>query len=533
MSNQNYPYNLIEAIYEDTKDSESHIANADVPSFYETLKLIPENERIALTRRYRDGATFKECGQSIGEPSTRSMQIIKTGLKRLRRYGRHNYFRINPETGVAYTRDEIEPYIGELELSTGTENCLVYAGYSTIEKVRPLSEERLKRIRNFGEKHYQEFAEKIAAYEQENGLTPYPKEQYPNNMARAVYTGQDDDVPFSPDDITRLSYAVTTISKQERMAVLMKYKNGLNVKEISEQVGMTGNRIDQIIQRGLRKMMFTSRVEYSKPAPRTKTKNKTAPEKTKPKPSMKDLYPYNLLTEIFGRDDNINTAYIQGLYEQIETLPETYQTYLKLRYQFGLTRVNCGLRMEKSAYQIEQLEMQAHRKLRDKKEDGLLTAVATKQFVKTQLHNAELVRENQALKNLVKAVAEGSIKTEALDIQEAKSESERIDGVLLTPIEALDISVRTHKVLSLHRWDTLHDITRHTREEFRALRRVGAVVENEIDKMLARYGLSFKDESPEKPTNTPVQKPLSTIDVRDAERGLRNEPLVIEMSRNQ
>lgn len=532
MNNQDYPYNLIYAMYKDVADSQNHINAVHVPSLYATLELIPKNEHIVLLRRYRDGVTLSECGRSSGHPASAVLQLISNGLKRLRRYGNHNYFQVNPATGFAYNRDEIKPYIGELKLSTGTENCLVSAGYSTIEKVRPLSEDELKLIHKFGEKHYQEFVEKLSIYEQANGLTPYPKEPYPDNLARAVFKNRDATIPLEPDEMAQLNFGLTTLSKQELKLVLMKYKDGQSMTDIGKQVNMTGNVVNQTIQRAVRKLTALPIKQVKE------TLVETAPKQVKKgknesKPQLKDIYPYNLLTEIFGRNDNLSTVYVNGLHQQIETLPEIYRTYVMLRYEFGLTRVNCGKRMEKTGYQIEQLEMLVHRKLRDKKDDGLLTAVPTKQYVDTLKHRNQLIRENEALKNLVRAITDGNIKPEDIEIQTPQDETERLDGVLITPIEELDISVRAHKALSLNRWDTLHDITRHTRDEFKALRRVGATVENEIDELLTRYGLSFKGESAEELPDNPVNKPLSTLDVRDAELGLRDAPLVIEMVKTQ
>src|SRR5690606_34331348 len=140
--------------------------------------LMPENERIILIGRYQDGKTFKESGRAAGESSSSAVQSVKKGLRRLRRYGNHNYFTINPKTGIAYTPDEIEPSISELKLEAGTENALFEAKHTRINQVRGLTEEQLKLFRNFGEKHYQDFVEKLAAYEQAHGLTPVPKATY-------------------------------------------------------------------------------------------------------------------------------------------------------------------------------------------------------------------------------------------------------------------------------------------------------------------------------------------------------------------
>ena len=149
MTNQEYPYNLIRAIYGDQDTDDTHVRNVDIPNFYRTLDLLPNIERTAILRRFQDYATLKESGRSIGESSSSTTQIIRRGLKRLRRFGDHHYFDINQATAAPYPHNEIEPHIGELQLNTAVETCLSRAGYNTIQQVRPLSEEQLKAIPHF------------------------------------------------------------------------------------------------------------------------------------------------------------------------------------------------------------------------------------------------------------------------------------------------------------------------------------------------------------------------------------------------
>lgn len=533
MTNQEYPYNLIRAIYGDHDADDTHVSHTDIPNLYRTLDLLPDIERTALLMRYQDYATLKETGRSIDESSSSTSQIIRKALKRLRRFGDDHYFDIHPITRKPSDHSEIDAHICELQLSSGAETCLISAGYHKISQLRPLPEAKIKSVHNFGETHYREYQEKLAIYEQKHGLSAIPKPQYPANLILAIY--EDTKNPESyieTTDIQGLELAINTLSKQEQLFVFMKYKDEQSAQEIGEQTHLSTNRVAQTIRRGVLKMKHMSRKRYFEKGLDGDTQLTPKERTVSPKTELTNFYPYNLLSQIMDKNENVQSIYVPELFKHIESLPENFKTYIKLRYEFGLTRLNCGKRMSKTNYEVEQLEIQVHRKLRNLKNDGALSANPSSQLTKKVEENHMLRQENQALKNLIKSIVNGTIKPEDIMVKESNHQSNKNSSVLATPIEQLDMSSRAHKILSIHRWDTLGDIAGHTRKEFKALRRVGVGIEQEIDTMLMRYGLSFKGESNNEDT-TSERHHLTPLDVRDAERGLRDTPLTIEMMKHQ
>lgn len=494
MQEEQYPQNLILDMYADTGKTNQLIKQIDIPSLLETLNYLTDSEHIGILKRYQEGTTFRKVGDAIGENTISARQTVARGLKRLRRFGEHNYFHLNPTTGQAYTRDEIEPYIGELKLNSAAETALIRAGYETIEQVRPLSEDELKAIPNFGERHYENYAEKIAAYEKQNELIPYPKVTYPENLLNAIYGERKEKRPGDKfTNLEEIEQALQMLSNQERLFILKKYKDGFSMQRIGDEVGLSINRVSQAIHRGLLKLKEKSRTKYYEPA--------GSPQTPKPRPRIKavlqDVYPYNLIAKIMGTDDSyLRTAYLEGFHQEIKRLPETFRTFVRLRYEFGLTLAACGKRMNKSEYELELIERRTHQKLRDKKQDGLLTAVSKSQVVEMQHQQSRLMNENKELKTLLQQVATGELKPEDVPLPTPETEAKPLHANESIPIEKLELSVRAYNALSINRWNTLHHITQHTREEFMALRRVGVTVEREIDQLLAEHGVSFKDETP-------------------------------------
>lgn len=488
MQNSDFPNNLIRDLYNDIESIDDKIQQIHTPSLLATLAYLSENERNGILRRYQDGLTFRKVGETIGQQSTIAQQTVKRGVKRLRRFGDHHYFHIDPRTGTAYTPDIPNRYIGELRLHSGAETALTRAGYHTIESVRALSEAQLKALPKFGERYFADFAEKIAQYEIDNGLTSYAQANYPDNLMQAIY-GEEYDA--AAEDIQAVEQALKSLNRQQQTLILMKYKEQRSITEISQKIQLSVNRTSQTIKRGLEKIKQLIQPEYYvATGHHTKRESKSHAE-------LLDMYPFNLIGQIMGTGEAyLRTAYLEGFHQEIERLPDTYRTFVRLRYELGLTLTTCGNRMNKRPYDIELIERQLVQKLRAKKQEGRLTAISKHDLLAVQQQSRTIMTENQRLKDLLEQVHMGVITPEDIPLPNPKTETTQHSELINIPIENLKISVRAYNILARNQWNTLKDITQHTRKQFTALRHVGQKVEQEIDDMLARYNLSFKDETP-------------------------------------
>lgn len=401
MPNLDFPNNLIRDIYDTTERLDQKIQQVHIPNLMETLNYLPENERNGILRRYQDGLTFRKVGEAIGQQSTIAQQTVKRGIKRLRRFGDHRYFQVDPDTGTAHMPDVANRYIGELTLHTGAETALVKAGYQTIESVRALSEAQVKEIPNFGERYFADFAEKIAQYEERNGLTPYPKTSYPNNLMQAIF-GEKHKATL--DEIQAVENAIDELNRQQQSLLLMKYKDGLTMRDIAEKIQLSDYRTSQTIQRGIEKIKQRIQPKYDATNGTPDKQNKTS----RSHQALHQTYPFNLISKIMGADEAyLRTAYLEGFHQEIERLPDTFRTFVRLRFELGLTLSICGHRMNKRPYEIELLERRLFEKLRAKKQEGHLTAISKHHLTAVQQQNCEIMNENQHLKKLLQEVQSG------------------------------------------------------------------------------------------------------------------------------
>lgn len=202
MSND-YPFNLIRAIYGDAEDDNTRAGTTYIKGLYEQINALSETERTCLTLRYQEGLTLKACGNHLGITAQSIRQAIQKALRKLRHPSRLKHFAavpmvqlqhlenqnrklneenqqlkdalhalhagpIDPDTIVLLAGilqpEHLSAHIGELDLSTRAYNALSRIGVTTVMDIINIPEEQLIHTRNLGEKTVQEIKARIKSY---------------------------------------------------------------------------------------------------------------------------------------------------------------------------------------------------------------------------------------------------------------------------------------------------------------------------------------------------------------------------------
>lgn len=178
-------------------------------------------------------------------------------------------------------------------------------------------------------------------------------------------------------------------------------------------------------------------------------------------PLLENCYPYNLLTEVLGLDDDriededstsgpdIWRVDIPAFREWITRLNDREQRVLELRYQFGLTLDESAAVLGITRERIRQIQMKALRKLRYHSVRNEFTTVPVGKYKELEEKIRHLEVENAELKQQLDKAGfhEETLREEALNTLEV-------------PIWELDLSVRSSNCLMRAGIKTVSDILR-------------------------------------------------------------------------
>jgi predicted DNA-binding protein YlxM (UPF0122 family) len=198
-----YPFNLIRAIYGDAKKDDSHVETTYIKGLYEQIKTLDHKEQTCLALRYKNGLTLKACGEHYGTSAQSIRQIINRSIRKLRHKSRAHYYEavpkaelkrlevryehlseknqqlnqalhvlnasdIDPDAVILLANmlkpEHLEAHIGELKLNTRAYNGLARAGLLTVKDIISTPENELYRMRNLGTRSVEEIKTKIKAY---------------------------------------------------------------------------------------------------------------------------------------------------------------------------------------------------------------------------------------------------------------------------------------------------------------------------------------------------------------------------------
>lgn len=198
-----YPFNMIRAIYGDAKTDDSHVETTYIKGLYEQIKTLDDKEQKCLSLRYKEGLTLKACGERYGTSAQSIGQTVNRAIRKLRHQSRAYYYEavpradlkrlesrydhlseknqqlnealhdlnasdIDPDAVILLAKmlqpEHLDMHINELKLNTRSYNGLARAGLLTVKDIISTPENELRRMRNLGAKSLEEIKAKIKAH---------------------------------------------------------------------------------------------------------------------------------------------------------------------------------------------------------------------------------------------------------------------------------------------------------------------------------------------------------------------------------
>lgn len=195
---------------------------------------------------------------------------------------------------------------------------------------------------------------------------------------------------------------------------------------------------------------------------------------------MDNQYPFNLIRVIYQdeRDDktHTDTTYLKGLYEQLETLDETEQSVLSMRYKDGLTLNACGNLLGLSASRIRQITGRAMRKLRHGSRSKHYEAIPRVEIKQIEHERRVTDQENERLKGALRALGGRDVDPHVITMLASMIAPEDLDA----HISALGLNNRAYNGLMRSGFTTVKDIITASDETLYRLPSIGEKSMREI-----------------------------------------------------
>ena len=202
-----------------------------------------------------------------------------------------------------------------------------------------------------------------------------------------------------------------------------------------------------------------------------------------------DIYPLNLMCDVFGNADDAIKVYIPGIYDALATLSEREIGVLQKRYCDKMTLIEVGKAYNVTRERIRQIEAKALRKLRHPIKTAMFRAVPMAELKEQQANYRKLSNEYELLNRAFEycSAKPAEQPTIASMAEMAKTSHTRI--------EDLDFSVRTYNCLKRAGKNTLGDIVEMTDADFMKVRNLGRKSMEEAKNCIKKYGFEVKGET--------------------------------------
>ena len=203
------------------------------------------------------------------------------------------------------------------------------------------------------------------------------------------------------------------------------------------------------------------------------------------KTDLLTMYPFNLARGIFRDDDEALAVYIPGIEEALATLTEREQGVIAYRFERKFTLEQTAKEYGITRERIRQIEVKALRKLRRPDRIAMIRAVPRTEL-HTEIHAYTKLQEDYDL--LAKAF-------ETLTAQKAEPgviiPMATMADILNTPLENLDLSVRSYNALKRRGINTIRDITEMSESELMKVRNLGKKSLAEVKAKLTDCGVEL------------------------------------------
>lgn len=199
-----------------------------------------------------------------------------------------------------------------------------------------------------------------------------------------------------------------------------------------------------------------------------------------------DLYPLNLAKTVFDDEDGARNTYIPGISAALATLTEREQGVIMMRFQQKKTLEQCGKECGVTRERIRQIEAKAIRKLRHPSRVNMMKAVPLTELQAQYTEYKKLESDYEWLKKAFETLT--AQKAEPGVIIPIVEHAAMLD----TPIENLDLSVRSYNCLRRAGVKTMRDIAEMTEDKLMKVRNLGRKSMLEVMAKLKEYGLTLK-----------------------------------------
>lgn len=202
--------------------------------------------------------------------------------------------------------------------------------------------------------------------------------------------------------------------------------------------------------------------------------------------NITDIYPLNLAKSIFGSEAEAREVYIPGIAAAVATLSEREQSVIALRFQRKMTLEQCGKEYGITRERIRQIEAKAIRKLRHPSRVNMMKSVPLTELQAKHTEYMKLRNEYEWLKKAFESFTAQKAEPGVIMPMAEKA------ALLGTPLEELDLSVRSYNCLKRRGVNTLRDIVGMTETELSQVRNLGRKSCEEVIAKLNEYGLGLK-----------------------------------------
>lgn len=203
---------------------------------------------------------------------------------------------------------------------------------------------------------------------------------------------------------------------------------------------------------------------------------------------LTQIYPFNLANGIFQDEDDAREISIPGISAAVATLTEREQSVLMLRFQQKKTLEQCGKEFGVTRERIRQIEAKALRKLRHPSRVNMMKAVPLTELQAQHSEYNKLEKEYEWLKKAFESFT--AQKAEPGVIIPMVKRAESLD----TPIENLDLSVRSFNCLKRAGKNTLRAVADMSAYDVKQVRNLGRKSVLEVRDKLMEYGIEVKWE---------------------------------------
>lgn len=186
-----------------------------------------------------------------------------------------------------------------------------------------------------------------------------------------------------------------------------------------------------------------------------------------------DLWPYNLLIDIFYKPEIAQRAYLPAIEPTLDDLEDTNAKDILLkRYQYNMGLQRIGTSLDISAERVRQIQMGALSRLRHPTFTVKLLTISPK----------EVAALNRRIRELSRACGENIPEPVMTELTQD------------SPIEALNLSSRSYNGLRRLRIRMLGDLESITTQDLLTARGLGSKSVEEIQASIHPHGIYLKDD---------------------------------------